>query len=421
MRLLLAATLLALAACSADSGKNEDTRSSAPVESEVADAAPMDQDQILADSTTRDEDQEKCEFTAHELRAMGCTPATPEFCVNPKTGQPYCGIGSWISTIHERDPRFDEALKLLSEPEIFGGKKVHPEDYLETVMITPSSTDRARLCSGVLLHPNVVLTARHCVRDGVAQEGSEITFGKSYDTGIYKALATSVSVPTNDPIPARDIALLWLSEPVPQTIEPASIASDDDVDAAMNTGSSHNRALARLAGEEDATAAFAARIVGYGYNEQFKSGEKLFADIGVVTANCDSGFTDRRSQEYYTDRKYYECIEGEELVAGAVRPWGAISIDTCNGDSGGPIFIAPAADARSGTKYKQAIAPSRDDHKAGYLLAGITSRAVESDYIPAGEFKCGNGGIYVRLRGQNLQWIEDEMAERGYSLSAGSD
>jgi len=357
-----------------------------------------------------------CKLDLRELRRLGCVPSDPESCIDPATGQPYCGVANWISDLHERDPRFSEALDILKEPEIIGGKDVALYAYLETVLITPDVNLIRPLCSGVLIHPGVVLTARHCVQDGTAIEGSSVRFGREFDAPIHLSVVASVSVPNSIEMANSDIAILWLAQPVPAFIRPATIASANDIDATAG-GAGFKSTTARIATIPDAEAAKAARVVGFGLTEKLTYGTKLYADLAVVTANCDAGFTDRRTSNFYTDMEFYGCDENQELVAGAVRISGAFSVDTCSGDSGGPIFIVATEYARSGRSYKANIKPQKNPLDVTYRLAGITSRAVNTRYIPAGNMGCGNGGIYERISGANLSWIQNELAERGHQLS----
>jgi len=357
-----------------------------------------------------------CALDLRELRRLGCVPSDPGSCIDPATGQPYCGVANWLNDFHERDPRFSEALDILKEPEIIGGKDVPLYAYLETVLITPDVNLIRPLCSGVLIHPGAVLTARHCVQDGTAIDGSSVRFGREFDGPIHLSVVASVSVPDSIGMVNSDIAILWLSQPVPEFIRPATIASANDIDSTAGDADFQST-FAKVATIPDAKAAKAARVVGFGLTEQRTYGTKLYADLAVVTANCDAGFTDRRTSNFYTDMEFYGCDENQELVAGAVRTSGAFSVDTCSGDSGGPVFVVNAESALSGKLYKASIKPQENPLDVSYRLAGITSRAVETEYIPAGDMRCGNGGIYERISGANLAWLQTELAERGHQLS----
>ena len=72
------------------------------------------------------------------------------------------------------------------------------------------------------------------------------------------------------------------------------------------------------------------------------------------------------------DAQFYKCATGREIVVGAP----SLDKDSCNGDSGGPLFIQ-----------------GRD---GGMYLAATTSRATGT----AGMRPCGDGGICVRTDGQ---------------------
>jgi secreted trypsin-like serine protease len=78
------------------------------------------------------------------------------------------------------------------------------------------------------------------------------------------------------------------------------------------------------------------------------------------------------------DQDYYHCTSGREIVAGAP----SLDKDTCNGDSGGPLYVQSS----DGSLY----------------LAGTTSRPTGTP----GLRPCGNGGIYVRTDGAVVNWIQ---------------
>ena len=77
------------------------------------------------------------------------------------------------------------------------------------------------------------------------------------------------------------------------------------------------------------------------------------------------------------DATFYRCSSGREMVAGAA----SLDKDTCNGDSGGPLFVQSS----DGNLY----------------LAATTSRATGTP----GLRPCCDGGIYVRSDGLVLQRI----------------
>lgn len=107
------------------------------------------------------------------------------------------------------------------------------------------------------------------------------------------------------------------------------------------------------------------RVIGFGNTDpmgSFGYGVKRFVDVPVASPAC------RGKVNGQSDNMTYGCDAGLELVAG--RP--LLERDSCNGDSGGPFYIAGAEEQ--------------------WLLAGATSRATDSAMN-----NCGDGGVYVRL------------------------
>ena len=150
----------------------------------------------------------------------------------------------------------------------------------------------------------------------------------------------------------KDVAILRLRDPVPANVaSPRRIATSDMIDDAGGQ---------------------AVRAVGYGLTESGYTPQKMEVDLPIASPNCRS---DR-------DAARYGCVPGAEMVAGAY----GLKKNTCQEDSGGPIFVWN----RKG----------RD-----WFLVGLTSRAVPGTY-------CGDGGIYsllgdsvlARLRNQGVRF-----------------
>ena len=101
------------------------------------------------------------------------------------------------------------------------------------------------------------------------------------------------------------------------------------------------------------------RAVGFGnsdVNSTTGFGIKRMVDIAIATVDCSGASGTQLG-----------CDSALEFVAGA--PF--LNKDTCNGDSGGPVYV---------------------QHQGEWYVAGATSRATEGSSHP-----CGDGGIYVRL------------------------
>jgi len=200
------------------------------------------------------------------------------------------------------------------------------------------------ICTGTLIAPDLVLTAGHCVDtpvDAVKLDAPNwVTLGTRYD------VVDVIAYPNWEQ--TYDVAVLVLSEEAeirPRPIAGGCIVEDDLYDGAP------------------------VAVVGYGATE---------ADGGGFTAVLHEGFTEITDHD--CTRLDLGCnapvSPGGELIAGGD------GVDTCFGDSGGPLYL---------------LTPRGD------YLAGVTSRT----FYDPGDEPCSLGGIYVRPDAV-VDWIEDE-------------
>ena len=251
----------------------------------------------------------------------------------------------------EADSRYTKNLEDLTpdKEKIWGGKRVRPGDYPDVVAITGPGGS----CTGTLVAPNAVLTARHCLCGDVDEA---VLFGDD-----VRAARRTVKVDaartakSSQCVRTLDFAVLVLSEDVTD-VTPRRISTSMWINEAKSV-----------------------RAVGFGRTEDpdaEPSGIKRNVDIPVASPACN-GHVDLLSGAR-EDATFYRCVKGRELVAGSPL----LDRDSCNGDSGGPIFLSQGTDE---------------------YLAGLTSRAVRrKGYRP-----CGDGGIYIRADGEVLQWLND--------------
>jgi secreted trypsin-like serine protease len=197
-------------------------------------------------------------------------------------------------------------------------------------------------CTGTLIAPNVVITAGHCVEGGAPDAVLVGATAKSRpEEGEMIDIERSVAYP--DSQATIDVALLILA--TPSTVTPRPIASG----------------WARA----DIKNGAAVQLVGYGTTNRNGSTET------DSLMEATSSITD------------YNCTTSSGCNASA-RPDGELGaggggIDTCPGDSGGPIYVL--------TDY-------------GSFLAGVTSRGYDDN-----QYYCSEGGIYARAD-KVIDWIE---------------
>jgi len=223
---------------------------------------------------------------------------------------------------------------------VVGGSQVSPGDWEDAAAVYFGNSVG---CTGVLIASNVVLTAGHCT-GGI----SKVKVG----TNDYTQGGETIQVQQTHEYPnsysTYDIAVLILAEDA--ETEPRIIAQDCIL-------------------EEDFYDGAKVTIVGYGatdnYGYQYGS-ELNEADTTVDDHDCTTMQLGCNSQ----------VSPGGEVGAG-----GSDAIDSCYGDSGGPLYLQT---------------------DRGDFLVGITSRGYNTSSVP-----CGEGGIYARPDAI-IDWIEQK-------------
>lgn len=232
-------------------------------------------------------------------------------------------------------PSLVSAIKSAAESR----RRVHPaqqtpeEDTSSVLMLGDANGMR---CTGIAVSSRAVLTARHCDVDRAQIQGG-------VDGGL------EVAVVQRKDHPNLDARMLELAHPLRSPILPRRGSKDNDPPQG------------------------ALRFVGFGSKHSGAPAFRERKDMPLTAAGwgCDG----RRAS-------FVGCAEGQELVLP-----GSGGADTCNGDSGGPVFeLAPGL-------------------PCNWRLVGITSRRV-GDAREA----CGNGGIYVRAD-VIASWIDETLVE----------
>jgi secreted trypsin-like serine protease len=210
--------------------------------------------------------------------------------------------------------------------------------------------DGSQGCSGVLVAPTVVLTADHCVDPTLDAVLLGVHNLRRPSDGERIAVIAQHRAPS-----AYDLAALVLARP--STIPPRRLATgwvaDDVVDGAPVT------MVGFGAIDRDATE----------FVDELQQASSTITDVGCTrSAGCEATLR-----------------PAGELGAGGG------GIDTCPGDSGGPLYLT-------------------GPH--GAFLVGITSRGYDDS-----QYDCSEGGIYVRPdKAELVAWVE---AQTGVFLEDG--
>lgn len=221
-----------------------------------------------------------------------------------------------------------------ADPYVVGGTPVSSNRWRDAAGIYYGPAGQGPSCTGVLVAPNVVLTARHCL-GGIQQ----VLLGA---TSWVEPDGEFIAIQSEWAHPSLDVGALVLVRNA--SVPPRVIASGCVVDRDLSNGAD-------------------VAIVGYG---------AVDTQASVLSAEL---------REAFSTVVDFDCsvragcgAVGEELGAGGD------GVDSCNGDSGGPLYLL-------------------SEHYD--YLVGTTSRAFYDATVP-----CSQGGVYVRPDAI-LDWIEE--------------
>jgi endonuclease G len=239
---------------------------------------------------------------------------------------------------------------------IVGGVPIAATELPECCVIgNRSGSSTQWFCTGVLVHPKIVLTAAHCMSSSRPANIVAFRAAKISDLAGAEIVRVRRALGHPDWETLNDIAVLVLRTAA--TTPPVPIAS-----------------AAELAN------AFQTTLAGFGNDDVFSTrgfGVKRKVNVAITHLR-------RAADDDLAEAEDTLGFESDlEFVAGGG------GFDSCNGDSGGPAYIMAGGQRK---------------------VAGLTSRATNTAETP-----CGDGGIYTRVDTQ-MSFIKSVAADFGITL-----
>jgi endonuclease G len=213
-------------------------------------------------------------------------------------------------------------------------------------------------CTGVLVHPRVILTAGHC-------------FLPARPVNVAALAASNISdLSTAEIVQSRRFV---------QHPGYAQSRREHDISVMILRQDAATRPVP-LASSAEITGAREVRLTGFGNDDRNSTrgfGRKRTVEVDVLSIRR------RPDDEVEADEVRFNFDADLEFVAGGN------GFDSCNGDSGGPAYLTTGASRK---------------------VAGLTSRAIANSGSP-----CGDGGVYTRIDAQ-MDFIGRVANQAGIAL-----
>ncbi|WP_189341462.1 trypsin-like serine protease [Mesorhizobium sp. M2A.F.Ca.ET.042.01.1.1] len=225
-------------------------------------------------------------------------------------------------------------------------------------------------CSGVMIGDQTVLTAGHCscgsdfvftLSSGLADKPTEEYKLNGY-VRRYPGFSCQAPLDTQN---SRDLALMWLNDRVPgrapRIVHMLDLKQSNDV--------------SKLA------------VVGFGRDENgVVQDEPRIGQVPIFSFFCSSGMAAGSI-----------CRPFREFALAVTPGGGEKKVDTCEGDSGGPVFAFRRKTSQEVDGEARVVLED--------ILVGITSRAMAGTRNIPG-LNCGGGGIYTAVGNSDIvNWL----------------